>query len=174
MTAMCRTTAYRSTTCNHRWLTITARCGPNVGFTTTPIHEFRCDSMFFGKLKFMKAPAGSCPNCNLKGQYDGNTTRMVLGNGQREIKRNMVRGIGIGGGGLVTNRGVYRNDFGYQYPVQAAMPLQARTQEYKMTHRSAYATYQPGLGHAGEGYPIAQKYTYGFTRRPSDSSCIAM
>lgn len=89
---MCRTTGYKSTTCGHRWLTITTRCAPNMGFTNTPIHEFRADGFsLFGTPKYQKAAAGTCPNCDLKGQYDGNTTRMVLGCGGREIRRRIQR-----------------------------------------------------------------------------------
>lgn len=78
---MCRATAYESTICRHRWLTITTRCSPNAGFTNTPIHQFRFDSTsLLGGPRYQKASAGSCPNCDLKGQYDGNTIRMVLGN----------------------------------------------------------------------------------------------
>lgn len=63
-----------------------------MGFTTSPIHEFRCEGLcIFGTPKLHKAPVGTCPTCDLRGQYDGNTIRMILGTGAREVQRKWAR-----------------------------------------------------------------------------------
>lgn len=160
---MCRVVAYKSRTCNHRWLTITARCAPSTGFTTTPVHDFRSDGCsILGRPSFTNAPAGTCPNCDLKGQYDGNTIRLVIGNGEREIQRNMYMSnmqqggvVGYAGGWNslcrspdVTALGVYQQ--------------QMATNWYQ----------QPGVQY----YPVAQRYTYGYGQPASSgpSSCSIM
>jgi hypothetical protein len=76
---MCRATAFQSRTCRHRWLTITTPCSPAVGFDNAPHHRFDTDTALLGGPKYVPAPAHSCPECNKKGQYDGNRTRMVVG-----------------------------------------------------------------------------------------------
>lgn len=89
---MCRAKGYQSRTCGHRWLTIIWRCGPDIGFTTRPNHGFETRSTLLGETIFHVAPANSCPNCDLRGQYDGNTTRMVLRTGIRECMRSSQNG----------------------------------------------------------------------------------
>lgn len=122
---MCRTTAYKSTTCQHRWLTITTRCSPGAGFTSTPIHEFRfSEASLFGSPRFQKAPAGTCPNCDMKGQYDGNTTRLLL------RKQNLYTGGPLtvlrGGTSIVNGAGMMYSS-GYEFPatnIQSLTPYQ--------------------------------------------------
>lgn len=109
---MCCTTAYKSATCRHRWLTITTRCSPYAGFTNTPIHQFQFDSTsLFGGPHYQKASAGSCPTCDLKGQYDGNTTRIVLSRGgvaAGHIPLTTIRtGTNISNGGGVVPQGLF-------------------------------------------------------------------
>lgn len=157
---MCRIIAYKSRNCNHRWLIITTRCAPQMGFTTTPVHDFRTEGFSLcGKPNFMKAPAGTCPNCDLKGQYDGNTTRLVLGSGEREIQRNMWS---MQQGGLV---GSARWNSGCRPPDVTALGVyqqQWPTNGYQ----------QPGVQY----YPVAQRYTYGYGQPPRSgpSSCNVM
>lgn len=78
---MCEAVAYKSTLCRHRWLTITKPCAPRFGFTTPPCPDIKCSSTnMCGEAKYMKASANSCPSCDLKGQYNANTTRMLYSN----------------------------------------------------------------------------------------------
>lgn len=160
---MCRTTAYKSTACNHRWLTITTRCAPNVGFTTTPVHEFRSDTSFhWGRPSYLKAPTGACPNCDLKGQYDGNTTRMVLASGSREIQRNLWR---MGHAGPAQNADVWS--------------LGCRGYETSAVGACQYPQRPIVNGHVDPNlryYPVAQEYAYGYGRRrvPGPSGCDIM
>lgn len=158
---MCRTTAYKSTTCGHRWLTITTRCAPKMGFTTTPVHEFRADGSFvWVKPKFQKAAAGSCPNCDLKGQYNGNTTRMVLASGEKEIQRNMwrsARGEVMMGGGSA-GYGYFALQ-GYQ---QAIVPYQMANWQAMTPYQLQFAANQQAarMGRR-QYYPITERYRYG-------------
>lgn len=94
---MCRAIGYKANACGHRWLVITTRCAPNMGFTNTPYHEFRVDGVsILGNPQYEKAPAGTCPNCDRRGQYDGNTIRMVLGRSERGIRDKVSRDGMIG------------------------------------------------------------------------------
>jgi hypothetical protein len=156
---MCRITAYKSRTCNHRWLTITARCAPHMGFTTTPVHDFRSDGCsIWGRPYFMKAPAGSCPNCDLRGQYDGNTIRLVLGSGEREIQRNMYMG-NMQQGSLVGYTSGWNS--GCRSPDVTALGLYQ--QQWSMN-----GCRQLGVQY----YPVAQRYTYGYGQRPGSGPPI--
>lgn len=147
-----------------------------MGFTSTPIHEFRSDGSFvWGKPNFQKAPAGSCPNCDLKGQYDGNTTRMVLGSGEREMQRNLwrsARGEATMGGGTI----------GYGHPglgsyQQAAVPYQqlgVNGQALTPYQQQFIASQQAALVASRRYYPAVEKYRYGYGSGPGQSSCTVM
>ena len=78
---MCTATGFKSRTCAHKWLTITKPCGTGKGFDSCHLHSFDGENAFLGGPKYFWAPANSCPECNKKGQYNGNVTRMVLGYG---------------------------------------------------------------------------------------------
>ena len=77
---MCRAAAYKSSTCPHRWLTVTSPCGPGMGFDSAHGHSFTGETALFGGPRFLEAPAHTCPHCNKKDQYDPNLTRLVTGN----------------------------------------------------------------------------------------------
>lgn len=163
ITDMCRVIGYKSRACSHRWLTITSRCAPNMGFTMTPVHEFRSDGCsILGRPSFTKAPAGTCPDCDLRGQYDGNTIRLVLGSGDREVQRNMHM-LNMQHGGLVGYAGG-RNTMCRSPDVTG---LGVYQQQMAM---DGYR--QPGLQY----YPVAQRCTYGYGQPPGSTpaSCNVM
>lgn len=74
-----------------------------MGFNSVGIHHFKTSHNWYGGVKYFKAPMKSCPDCNKKGQYDGNKFRMVLDYGDDPIKFG-----GPGGGYMGPEMGGYQ------------------------------------------------------------------
>jgi hypothetical protein len=73
-----------------------------MGFNSICIHKFKTSHNWYGGVKYFKAPIKSCPDCNKKGQYDGNKIRMVLDYGDDPVQfggpdGGEYAGYGIGG-----------------------------------------------------------------------------
>lgn len=66
----------KGASCDHAWAEIVTPCAEDKGFNN-------CSSFGDGKvrrrseLKRYIAPAGSCPTCDKKGDYDGNEIRTI-------------------------------------------------------------------------------------------------
>lgn len=120
---MCQTIGYKSIQCGHHWLCITKPCGPGMNFNTTPWHYFQGNRTLFncGRIKFFNAPIGSCPNCDMRGIYNGDTTRLVICKGLRE-RQIYQNGYPYGYmNGFVQNLGSYGNynRYDFTYPRQS-------------------------------------------------------
>jgi hypothetical protein len=111
---MCHATGLRSSTCRHKWLTITSPCATGMGFNSLGIHKFHTSHTWWGSTKYFKAPMKSCPDCNKKGQYDGNKIRMVLDYGDDPVK---YGGPGGQMGGEYSGYGGYGTGMGVGGPV---------------------------------------------------------
>ena len=155
---MCYAQGYKSSTCGHKWLTITRHCTSNrdangaiVGFNALGFHEFLPESRtIFGSPQYLIAAANSCPKCDRQDQYDGNVTRMV-------IKENKCH----------WNREANRNGYAGEWPTEhGGMGTYQRYQ-----HQNQVAAYQPQLtyyyeydartgGHTyrGAGFEAAGQY----------------
>lgn len=72
---MCTTNHFKSRACQHAWMTIKKPCAEGKNFSN-------CESFKDGRARRPPpprqwAPPGSCPRCDLKGDYDTDTTRVV-------------------------------------------------------------------------------------------------
>ncbi|OAP58442.1 hypothetical protein AYL99_07532 [Fonsecaea erecta] len=79
---MCKTEAFKSHTCPHHWMSIVKPCGPEASFKNQA-HQYTPARSAWKRLvqpEYLSAPAKSCPNCNLKGDYDADKTRIILRN----------------------------------------------------------------------------------------------
>ena len=77
---MCQVETFKSHTCPHEWMTIVKPCGPTASFKDQ-YHRFKPARKSLGKTpRPISAPANSCPNCDKKGDYDANLTRIILKN----------------------------------------------------------------------------------------------
>ncbi|EHY58002.1 uncharacterized protein HMPREF1120_06020 [Exophiala dermatitidis NIH/UT8656] len=78
---MCQIESYRSSTCGHKWVTIVKRCGsPGTGFNKdNAVHSYTRARTGLLEPKYLSVAAGGCPNCDKRGNYDANETRMILG-----------------------------------------------------------------------------------------------
>jgi len=76
---MCQTELNKSFTCRHRWLTIVKECQPGMGFNQQ-IHPYTPARSGWFQPKYFSAAAKTCPNCDKKGEYDWNKTRIILDN----------------------------------------------------------------------------------------------
>jgi hypothetical protein len=117
---MCHATGLRSSTCRHKWLTITSPCAAGMGFNSLGVHKFHTSHTWFGGTNYFKAPMKSCPDCNKKGQYDGNKIRMVLDYGHDPIK---FGGPGGQMGGEYNGYGGYGTGMGGGSPVICCMVM---------------------------------------------------
>ncbi|KAI1611584.1 hypothetical protein EDD37DRAFT_428904 [Exophiala viscosa] len=75
---MCQAELNKSFTCRHKWLTIVRKCEDGGGFNDNHLHKYRPARLGLFHPKFASAAANTCPNCDLKGDYDTKTTRMIL------------------------------------------------------------------------------------------------
>lgn len=73
--AMCTVQFWKSRTCGHRWLTIKKSCQEGRGFNNCPSFDPGLARGPRGPTYW--APPGSCPEHDMKDEYDGNTTRMI-------------------------------------------------------------------------------------------------
>jgi hypothetical protein len=85
-----------------------------MGFNSLGIHKFHTSHTWWGSTKYFKAPMKSCPDCNKKGQYDGNKIRMVLDYGDDPVK---YGGPGGQMGGEYSGYGGYGTGMGVGGPV---------------------------------------------------------
>ncbi|OCT53490.1 hypothetical protein CLCR_10966 [Cladophialophora carrionii] len=79
---MCQTETFKSHTCPHQWMTIVKPCGPKASFKNQ-YHTYEPVRRGLKKLiqpGAIPAPANSCPNCDKKGDYDANMTRIIIQN----------------------------------------------------------------------------------------------
>ena len=85
---MCRVSPYKGQTCKHRWFALIEPCIPGMSFHTAPPgHRFNRPQTFLGSTSWFPAPPGSCPDCGLKGRYDGDKVRFYLGKGSAGEKQ---------------------------------------------------------------------------------------
>ncbi|EXJ95324.1 hypothetical protein A1O1_00444, partial [Capronia coronata CBS 617.96] len=80
---MCQVESHKSQTCGHKWATIVEQCHKGAGFSKTSVHPITKARTGLCQPRYISAPAGSCPNCDKKGDYDANGTRMILGKRDR-------------------------------------------------------------------------------------------
>lgn len=73
--AMCTVQFWKSRTCGHKWLTIKKSCQEGRGFNNCPSFDPGLARVQRGPSYW--APPGSCPEHDKKGEYDGNTMRMI-------------------------------------------------------------------------------------------------
>ncbi|EXJ72647.1 uncharacterized protein A1O5_03793 [Cladophialophora psammophila CBS 110553] len=77
---MCKTEAFKSHTCPHHWMSIVKPCGPEASFKNQT-HQYKPARSAWKRMvqpEYISAPADSCPNCDLKGDYDADKTRIIL------------------------------------------------------------------------------------------------
>ena len=75
---MCQFQYWERSTCKHKWLLLTLSCGPKKNLLSCPMFQAGARNSWDGKgPKFNKAPAGSCPSCDLEGEYPRELIRMV-------------------------------------------------------------------------------------------------
>ena len=93
---MCRVERFRSPTCPHKWMTIIAPCSPSSNFSTVQlnIHIFQPVRNRIWDPEYVMAPPHTCPNCNMRSNYDATMTRIILEPGQ---------GGGLGNGYTMTD-----------------------------------------------------------------------
>jgi hypothetical protein len=73
---MCKVTVLKSPTCPHRWLIISKPCEESRGFNSCPL--FQNNRAITSSLTgIKKAKPKTCPQCDLKGEYDRNMIRVV-------------------------------------------------------------------------------------------------
>ncbi|KIW73544.1 hypothetical protein PV04_01651 [Phialophora macrospora] len=80
LATMCQTETFKSHTCPHQWMTIVKPCGPEASFRNQ-YHTYkpaRSGLKKFAQPGALSAPANSCPNCDKKGEYDANMTRIII------------------------------------------------------------------------------------------------
>ncbi|KAK2766242.1 acetate non-utilizing protein 9 [Arachnomyces sp. PD_36] len=82
--AMCNVIRWKSPSCKHRWITIVQPCAADRGFNNCP--NFASPTSRTRTLLSQQALPKSCPICDLKGDYDGNKTRII---------KKEVRGVSI-------------------------------------------------------------------------------
>lgn len=71
---MCRTKGWKSAKCGHKWFTLTAPCAEGKNFSNCMSFELQQARQ---PKKIHIAPAGECPKCDKKDDYDGDTVRLV-------------------------------------------------------------------------------------------------
>src|ERR1700761_4700343 len=77
---MCQTETFKSHTCPHQWMSIVKPCAPNASFKSQ-YHQYKPARSGLKRLTqagYISAPANSCPNCDKNGDYDANTTRLII------------------------------------------------------------------------------------------------
>ncbi|EXJ89358.1 hypothetical protein A1O3_02425, partial [Capronia epimyces CBS 606.96] len=89
---MCQVESHKSQTCGHKWATIVKHCHEGAGFSENSVHAFTRARTGLFQPKYIPAPAGSCPNCDKKGDYDANETRMILGRKDKESRGTLGNG----------------------------------------------------------------------------------
>ena len=75
---MCRTAIYYNPGCRCRWVAVTHSCGVNMGLTTCPTFR-EIGVVRRGPPPTFKSRHWACPRHDLRGFYDRNMMRMVLG-----------------------------------------------------------------------------------------------
>lgn len=76
---MCQTIFCKSTTCRHKWVKVLEPCQPGAGFSTLmAMHELKPMKLGFLRSSGIISLPFCCPNCDLRGNYDGNQIRMIL------------------------------------------------------------------------------------------------
>jgi len=83
---MCRTKSWKSFPCKHQWVSLEKPCAEGKNFSNCKSFENRHAR---NPRTIYRAPAGSCPKCDKKDDYDGNKIRMV-----KAIKRGTKLGTG--------------------------------------------------------------------------------
>jgi len=83
---MCRTKSWKSFPCKHQWVSLEKPCAEGKNFSNCKSFENRHAR---NPRAIYRAPAGSCPKCDKKDDYDGNKIRMV-----KAIKRGTKLGTG--------------------------------------------------------------------------------
>ncbi|KAK0716997.1 hypothetical protein B0T26DRAFT_647829 [Lasiosphaeria miniovina] len=97
---MCISEHYTDPTCRHTWARICQPCGPGMGFTTCPSFFGNDGTCMYARRGAKPAPRGPfvvycepCPVCDLRGAYDRNAVRVVVG-----VRRGVRAGAGPGRG----------------------------------------------------------------------------
>lgn len=83
---MCWTKSWKSFPCKHQWVSLEKPCAEGKNFSNCKSFENRHAR---SPRMIYRAPAGSCPKCDKKDDYDGNKIRMV-----KAIKRGTKLGTG--------------------------------------------------------------------------------
>lgn len=131
---MCQAELNKSYTCRHKWLTIVKECEQGGGFKDHHVHRYQPARSGLFQPKYASTAANTCPNCDLKGDYDATKTRMI-------IDKSQDRGT-LGNGYTMTD------GYGRHVPVYTWNPGQYGGHGYTscgMT-RTSRAVQEPGCG----------------------------
>lgn len=85
---MCQTQSWRGYPCLHQWVTLETPCAEGKHFSNCKSFE---DRHARSPRAIHRAPAGACPRCDKKDDYDGDKIRMV-----KVVKRGTKFGTGPG------------------------------------------------------------------------------